>query len=193
MLEAPNLTPNSNEGIIPQFKIVAVVDKKKSDEAGRPIYRDVEWVDIYIAGDKTTCHSTKVTDEHKHRWPQVYDAFKRGQEMATTGTPIEEWPILTVSQVAELKAINIFSVEDLASLSDTGLQKVGMGARALQAKAKAFIDSAKNGAETQKLASEMAKQAEEIAYLKSEIERISRVYERDIGKTVPNKPGRKKK
>lgn len=182
----PNADPDA--GVFPRFYVQAMPDGKRSQEEGRPIFREVEMIEIRIAGDKTTVIDTKVTDEHRQRWPRHYEAFKACQKTATIGTPVEEWPILTVSRVAELKALNIFTVESLAELSDTGLAKLGMGARELQNKAKAFLESAKSGAVTNQLVADNERMKMEIQMLKDQI--------RELGSAPaePRKrPGRPKK
>lgn len=165
--------------VSPRFYVRAIEDVPESRKAGRPIFKDVEYVDVIIPGDKLTMPSFKVTDEHRKRWPQHYKAFKEGQTDPVVGTPLKEWPALTTSQVEELKAIRIYTVEALADLSDQGLQNVGLGARSLQAKAKAFLEQAKGSAnvqryaeENEKLKVEMSRQAELIKELAAEVKAL---------------------
>lgn len=74
---------------------------------------------------------------------EALDRFKRDEKPAEgSGTPLEDWPTLDVRQVADLKALNVHFVEQLAGASDATLQAIGMGARPLQAKAKAFLAAA---------------------------------------------------
>ena len=46
-----------------------------------------------------------------------------------TGLPLQEWAPLSRSQVLELKANHIHTVEQLSEIPDSGLEKLGMGAR----------------------------------------------------------------
>lgn len=163
----PNADPDA--GVFPRFYVQAMPDGKRTQEEGRPIFRDVEMIEIRIAGDKLNIIDTKVNDDHRHRWPQHYAAFKAGQKVAVEGTPVDEWPILTASKVAELKALNIFTVESLAELPDTGLAKMGMGARELQNKAKAYLEAAKGGAVTNRLVQENERMRLELDMLKQQI------------------------
>lgn len=175
----------NNTGIFPRFHIRAVENKLKSREAGRPIFEDREYVEILIAGDKSTVHCPPVNDEHRHRWPEQYRAFKAELETPLEGTPIEQWPAMSASQVAELKALHILTVEALAELPDNGVKNLGMGGRELVAKAKAYLDSAGSTALVQK-------QAEEIEKLKRDIERLSKQIV-DLGAAPKKRPGRRKK
>ena len=60
---------------------------------------------------------------------------------AVTGTPLEAWPVITRSQVEELKHFRVRTVEDLAALSDAATAS-GMGLQSLKQKAKAFLEAA---------------------------------------------------
>lgn len=156
-------------GIFPKFFIKAVQDHPASEEEGRPIFKDVEYVEIRIAGDKSTVVVRKASDEDKARWQPVYDAFKAGLDQPIEGTPVDQWPALSVSKVAELKALNIHTVEALCDLPDTGLTKLGMGARELQKKAQAFMDAAKGGALEEKQAAYIARLEQKIELLEGQI------------------------
>jgi hypothetical protein len=83
---------------------------------------------------------------------EALERFKKDQAPAEgSGTPLAEWPALGVSQVADLRGLNIHFVEQLAAADDAALQRIGMGARALQLKAKAFLEVAKGQAPLDKL------------------------------------------
>ena len=176
----------SSGGVFPIFRIRAVPNKPKSLEAGRPIYEDVEWVDIHIAGDNKTVVSKKVTAEHRQRWPEHYSQFKAGIENPIVGTPLEQWPVLPASKVAELKALNIRTVEDLSALTDAQIQNIGMGGRELVAQATAFIDAAKDSAGLEKLAAENSRLRDELEMLKEQIQALGEKPE----SPTPLQPGR---
>ena len=180
-----NTQNQSNGGVFPFFKIRAVEDKPRSLEEGRPIFKEVEWVEIRIAGDTKTVVSKKVTDEHRQRWPEHYARFKAGIADPIIGTPLSQWPSLSTARVAELKALNIHTVEDLAGLSDSGIQNIGLGGRDLVAKAKAFMDAAKGNASVEKLAAENNRMKEELEMLKRQIA--------ELGAEPKRKPGRPRK
>lgn len=132
------------KGVFPRFFNKAVPDQAASDKEGRPMFRTEEFVEITFAGNPLNVPVLKVTDEHRKRWPEHYKQFKDGQERQVVGMPLEQWPQVTLDQVEGLKALKIFSVEDLANLDDQGLQRLGMGGRELRAKAEAYIKAAKD-------------------------------------------------
>lgn len=153
------------------FYVRAVMNNFKSSEQGRPIFDEVDFIRIIIPGDKNNVVDTKVTEEHKMRFEKQFERFKKNQEQATTGTPLEVWPQMTVGQVAELKAINIHTVEQLAEVPDNLAQKI-MGSHALRAKAKQFLESAAGEAANSKMAAELEKRDIELAALKEQMAQI---------------------
>lgn len=89
------------------------------------------------------------------RWERIkpaYDAWKKGQEMPQTGTPLGVWHGLTVEQADVLRAMGIRSVEEFADLSDGIIGRISFpGARELQVSAKAFLASADRNKVTQQI------------------------------------------
>lgn len=158
------MSSNDKDTARPHFYVEAIKNNAKSEAEGRPIFEDREMVKITIPGDRLSNWVGYVTDVHRERWPEHYAAFKRGEARASVGTPLEHWPCdsLTVARVAELKALNILSVEELASVPDNTLPRIGMGARALRDQAKAYIANAKGGAETAAMAARIAQLEEMI-------------------------------
>ena len=82
-------------------------------------------------------------DEHRQRWPRQWEAFEKGLEQPIDGTPINQWPILNNAQVAELKALNIHTIEEMASLSDGGTQQI-VGLMTLKQQAIAHLATSKD-------------------------------------------------
>ncbi len=109
-----------NDGI-PQFEMVAV---HKADGT----YANVEFVNILTPGDTKSMPRQKVTNYHRQKYAPWYDAWRRGLEMSPDGSPLEMWPMMTPAQVRELKAKNVFTVEQLANLADGNIQQIPMGA-----------------------------------------------------------------
>ena len=150
------------------FYVRAVENTFKSAQEGRPIFDEVEFVRIIIPGDTKTLIDTKVNAEHRTRFAEMYDRFKKGLTQSTSGTPLEVWPQMTVGQVAELKAMHISTVEQLADLPDALAQKI-MGSHQLRQKAQAFLDAAAGDAKNSKMAAELEKRDVEIAALKEQM------------------------
>jgi len=156
----------------PIFFMESVEDKAATAEAGRPIFKDVEMVRIQIPGDIKSEPVQKVTDLHRHRWPDHYQAFTGAQEAAPIGTPLEQWGRLPGSRIEELKFFKIRTVEDLAGVPDGLLQNLGMGARELRAEAQAFLEVQQDGAAAQKYAVQLEQQQDQISLLQNQIAQI---------------------
>lgn len=163
--------------IFPKFFIRAVENPAKTAEEGRPIFSDVEYVEIRIAGDKSTVIVKKVTDEHKRRWPRQYEQFKAGIEQHMEGTPLSEWSQLSASKVAEFKAMNIHTVEALSEVADGNIAKLGMGARELVQKAAKWLEVTKDNAKLDQIITENGKLADEVEFLKKQIREMGAKHE----------------
>lgn len=162
------------DNTIPRFYIRPVKNEFKSNEAGRAIFEDREYVEIIIPGNRGTMVDAPVREEHKMRWPQRYAAFKAGAEQATEGTPIEEWAAITRSQAEELKHVNVRTVEILANLDDQNLQRaVPMGGHALRDKARRFIEQAQGAAPAEALAAKVEEQADMMAAMKIQMDAMA--------------------
>ena len=169
------MSQQNNPGVYPRFYIDPVQDHVASEREGRPIFRDVERVEIIIAGNQYTKPIENVTNEHRARWPKEYEAFKAGIELSPEGTPLEEWPILKRSQILELKALGFKTVEHIRDMSDQAIQRIGMGGRQLKGLAEGFLDDAARVAETNRLAKDNERKDAQIAALQMQVEEMGRI------------------
>ncbi len=163
-----------DSGLFVQFETRAIEDEEKSREAGRPIYKDVDFIVIHVAGDRLTIHERVVdligsnrTPPDNVRFPRQWEAFKAQKQQPLEGTPITEWPPVSKSLAMELKGLHIHTVESLAAVSDNNLN--WMGARELREKAKAWLEKAKQGGDVSRLVSENMQLKADIEALKAQI------------------------
>jgi hypothetical protein len=156
----------------PTFYVEAVESRSESEKEGRPIFKDVEYVKILIAGDQKTEVVKKVSEQVKQDYRQEYLQWKATQQQSVVGTPIEQWPGASVSFVKTCKVLNVFTVEALAQLDDSALQRLGMGSRDMQARARAWLSAAKDGAETERLAAENNRLQDQIDSLQTQIKEM---------------------
>ena len=164
-----------------EFYTDAIENKRKTIDSGRPIFEDVEMVRVKIAGDpKNTfvgpanaeCGRDRETGEkitYKDRFPEHYRFFADHKGAAVIGTPLTEVPWLTASKAQELKALNIMTVEALAQLDGTLLQRIGIGARELKNQATAWLDKAEGSKVQAHFAAELSARDEVIEQLKRDI------------------------
>lgn len=177
--------PSTRDSTIPRFHTESVQDELASTAAGRPIFKDEERVQ-YINPGSTHSPVERVTDAHRQRWPEQYAAFKRGQEMAIDGTPLEQWPVVTRAMVLELKALGLYTVEQCASMSDIAVQKVGRGGYSLRERAKAYLDDAEAGALTERLNRENEALNSRVTGQQRQIDELKELVERLHGEKMAN-------
>ena len=124
--------PSAANGI-PKFEIVAKRNKDGS-------YRNVEYVTILTPGDAKSQPRHKVTDEIRQKYAQHYRLFRQGLEVTSDGTPLETWPVLTPAQIQDLKANNIFTVEQLRDTPDSNDHRIPL-IRTLKNRAKQWLET----------------------------------------------------
>jgi hypothetical protein len=138
---------------------------------GRPIYKECDFVRIMVPGNSLSEIDTIARDDHKQRFPVQWARYvnTQGEANQEQGTPIKEWPLVSVSQAEELRGLKFYTVESIANASDLMVQKIGMIAGMspyqFRDKAKAFLNLANETAEVNK-------KDEEIAQLKAENDKI---------------------
>jgi hypothetical protein len=143
-------TPNKgDETLLVKFFIDAVKDEKESRAAGRPIFKDAEWIDIRIPGNRDNVVIRPVRADDIQRFPRHYDAFKRriGGEEGMVGTPLAAWgwPGMTRARIEEMKYFNVRTVENIAGMADGLGQKI-MGFQAMKTAAKEYLASSSSRA-----------------------------------------------
>jgi hypothetical protein len=152
MLERKNGEPEYVNQLKVGFGLMPIEDKAESRKAGRPIFKDVEHIEILVPGDVKSRILRPASAKDRADFPRAYAAFKSQQVVAQQGTPIELWPQVTRGEALSLKAAGISTVEDLAEVHDGNLQKLGYGIREMRAKARAYVNQAKDTAAVQEMA-----------------------------------------
>jgi hypothetical protein len=178
----PSDENNADSRLQVRFYKRPVQQEQESLAAGRPIFKEFDFVHICVAGDSLTEIDTYALASHKARFPIQWAHYQNrvgADDQEVVGTPVSEWPLVSKSQAEELRALKFHTVEAVAGASDQQLQRLGMAAGmspyAFRDKAKAFLNLATNAAETDKreqeissLKEELAKKDEETAKMKAE-------------------------
>lgn len=157
--------------LLVKFYVKPVQDRQESIKEGRPIFKDVEYIDIKIPGDRTGGVARPASYQDKQRFAAHYDAFKKRIEMPIEGTPLAEWPLITRSLAEELAFYNVKTVEHLASMSDAHSGKF-MGLNSLKAKAKIWLEQAGEEAKAHELQEQLLERDERIAEQAKQIEQL---------------------
>jgi hypothetical protein len=151
-----------NKGVTPVFFVEAVQDHAASEREGRTVYVDKERVRLYVVGDSATVATHPVDAGIIARFRDQYEAWKRKQTGShIVGMPLSKWPMATPGMVRECESLNIFSVEDLAAVSDGNIQNMTNG-RSIREKAIAWLKSATDGAAIMKYAAESQRLREDL-------------------------------
>mgnify|MGYP000633907332 CR=1 FL=1 len=159
--------PNPDLELGVEFYVKPIENAAKSREEGRPIYDDVEYIKIKFPADSKRTLETRADEMHyvphaktqmtyAERFAPSYDAFKREDLSFVSGTPLASTGLFPKAKVAELKALSVVTVEQLAGLPDTNIRKLGMGGRALVDDAKGYLENASGLAEIATLRAEIA-------------------------------------
>ena len=164
--------------LIVKFYEKAVLNKRKSAAEKRPVYDSVDYIELRHAGDKSYNHHARASEVHRHipgampgaprepqtyidRFPEEYEAYKKKLAIAVSGTPIEELSSLTAGQRAELKAVNILTVEHLANQASAA--HLGMNGDQMIEDAKAYLARAEDAQHDEALKAKIAELEAQVA------------------------------
>jgi len=177
-------TQGADARLAVQFYKKSVKQNEASDEAGRPIFKEFDFVRIMIPGDNLTEIDTYAQESHKQRFPRQWAHYQNqvANHEDIVGTPIDQWPQVTRSQADELRGLKFHTVESIADCSDQQLQRIGMVAgmspHNFRLKAKAFLNLANDSAEVAQREAEMQALKEENAKIKFDTEaKLSKMQE----------------
>lgn len=151
------------------FEMRSVEDRAASIEEGHFVAKDVPFVVVTPPGGNLVFEepakdwlNKKRSDKFFDHYSKSFKAWESGQEEPEIGVPIRSWAALSPAQAAICLAANIRTVEDLATAPANALQRLGMGAVALQKKAQAWLQAA----------SDTGKTAEELTTLRRDNEEM---------------------
>ena len=162
--------------IFAHFFLQPIQDDAESSVAGRPIFKDEEFIRIIVPGDKKNIVVRPAMKMDKERFAQQYAKFKNNEEQSATGTHLEKWAGVTRAQVEELKHFGVRTVEQLALIDDTNAQKF-MGIMMLRNRARDYVEAAKGEAPTVALRAELAERDNKIEALQKAIEEMRSMLE----------------
>lgn len=131
-----------SEDIAKSLRVVGFRTEYAPLDPANPIAgtKATDYVDISAVGQaKYTVTPMRIVDAQRMTnglWDVVkphYDAWKSGQEMPESGTPLAAWAGIRPEQITLLRQFSIKTVEDLAAMTDGILSRPGMtGLRAIR-------------------------------------------------------------
>jgi hypothetical protein len=166
-------TSEADRGLRVEFFYDEIPDAKKTEEMGRPMFRSVEMCSIKIPGDKdnqVVGRVEKMNPDPRKRFAALYRNWKaNGENKQVEGTLLRQWGLITPAEAKSYEAVEIFTVEQLAALSDATCQQyrgsVADRQKALDflAQAKGLEPAAKARAENTALRAELDALKEQVA------------------------------
>jgi hypothetical protein len=139
----------------------------------------IEMVEIINRNDPKNSPMIQIaTDWHRYRtraqggFPQEYQAFKKGVEMQSSGIPVKEW-LGENSRTKNLENFDIYTVEQLAAISDSLCQTLGAGTYDLRKKAVAYLAFRKDSSVAEKAMAENDALKRQMADMQTTLARLS--------------------
>jgi hypothetical protein len=156
--------------LVVTFKHIAIHNETRSLGEGRPVYEDVEVCEIRSAGSKDvkvfpstdTCRwvddpftGSQRKESYAERFRHQYQQFKRDAVQTKVGMPIDIAPFLSDARKAEMRALNVYTVEQLAAIDGAELKNLGPGGREMKNKAEEYIAESKSSAPNKMMMAEL--------------------------------------
>jgi len=140
----------------------------QSEAEGRPIFEGKDYVHIQQPGERDYIER----EAHQGdigRWPRHWQAYQEGREQDQAGTPIATLYPTNPEVVDMMRALKVSTVEQLANLTEQGIARMGMGARAHVQRAKDFLEAAKGMAHAHALQRQIEERDDRIATLEQRL------------------------
>lgn len=157
-----------------RFWVEAHQDEAKSAAEGRPVFEDVDYIEIASPGDRSNIVQRPIEQDDIARFRRLYESWKAGQSTdGVVGTLLREVPWVSRSQVEELAYFKVRTVENLAALPDSALGSFGPGVGALRERAKAYLRDAKAQAPMAELNKRLEERDAQIAALREQVAELA--------------------
>lgn len=139
--QSVNLYANDHKLFV-SFYTKPVMNPLKSTEAGRQVFDEKDYIRIMTPGSQLCIIDEPVkSGNYLSRFGDRYSKWKAGQQELISGTPLDAFPWLIgkIGLLAELKALNIHTVEQLSTLPDSAMHNM-MGGHELRKRAAEWLD-----------------------------------------------------
>ena len=163
----------ADRGVHGRFYIQPCEDRRASAEAGRAIFKDVEFIEIIASGNQNNIVRRKATEEDKMRFRRQYEMFQKGCEEQLVGTPLKEVAWLTRSQVEELAYLRLYTLEALANVSDDTCGKHA-GLYEIKRRAQSALEQAEGMAPLTQLQEENAQLKKQLVSLQQQVKELAK-------------------
>jgi hypothetical protein len=159
-----------DDSLLVLFRHEALPNPAKSLAEGRPVCDDIEVCEIRFPGSRDVKAFPPLERSHwaidPHSGQQIavtyaerfrfqYQQFKAKQAQTKSGTPLDYLKTLTEARRAELRAQNVYTVEQLAAMDGQELKNLGSNGREMKNQAEEYIAETKAGAPNLQMAAEL--------------------------------------
>jgi hypothetical protein len=146
----------------------------KSRDAGRPIYEEVDFIEIMVPGDKHSVIDRRIRNLDTRRFSRQWQAYKAGRVDQQSGTPLTALPFMSASKAEEYKFFNIVTAEQLAGAADgsTAAQAI-MGFNGDKQKATAYLQMAAGNAPILQMQQSLEEKDNQIAAMQEQMNQMN--------------------
>lgn len=160
-------TSEADKNLLVKMFTKEVQNKLESQAKGRAIFKEKTYIEIRIAGQRDAQACRPITHADKQRFPAHWEAYQKRVEPPTEGTPLSEWAVISRTQAEELAFINVKTVEQLSTVTDTNIQNF-KGGYGLREKAVKWLENTEIEADKR----DKAEMRDEIEELKAQIAKL---------------------
>jgi len=172
--QSPSLgDPEKDKHLIVRFYMHPVEQTAQSIRAGRKIFKDTEYVEILVPGDKYSIVRRPAFGMDKHRFSESYKRFKAGQQQQVEGTPLTEAPFMSLAKSKEYEFFNITTLEQLAEAADGAQAGAVMGFVEDKQKAQAYLAAAQGNALNAEVQTQLEARDRVIEKLQAQVEELN--------------------
>lgn len=156
---------------IARFENVPTQNIAKSAEAGRPVFESKTVLFVRHPGERDET-AVAMQPHHEFEFPRAWAAFQAGQKVDPNGTPLAVLFPAEPHIISHLRALHIFTVEMLAGVGESGIARIGMGAREYVTRAVRFMESAASAAPLASVHHELQQRDAEISALRDQVQAL---------------------
>ncbi len=167
-----NVTFYGDDRLFVTFYTRSVQNNYKSEQEGRPVFEPRDFIKIIQPGERDE-NDREVREEDKFRFPRQWAAYQAKQEQVPEGAPLAVLYPNEPHIIDGMRALKIFTVEQLANLTEAAISRLGMGGREHVARAKRFIEAAEKFGKANQMQRELDAAKDEIAVLKSKVDQLT--------------------
>lgn len=142
-----------------------------SKERGMAVWQNVDYVRVQQPGEKDAI-VLEAHDGHRQRWPEAYKAYQAGKKVMPEGTPLAIlFPEGNEAGIMMLNTVGIFTVEQMAAVSDSVLGNIPFGGE-MKLRAKRYVEAMQGSQGFNKMQAEVDREREARQQLERRMEEM---------------------